>query len=280
MKIKFLKAFKGDSILLSFSDSENTPRNILIDGGTSSTYFENKTRTNGDLYDVIETIRNNNQKIDLLILTHIDYDHIGGILKWFSKDKAAFNLIDKVWFNSGKTIAKHFESGENKELELSLEIFDDSFTSVKQGKVFEDYIEEHNIWDKKMILKGNNEEVNGVKIQILSPTNKKLEKLLNEFKKPKHNYFTSGAKSDWNISLSDFIKEENSKEYKFDEDDSIPNGSSIAIILSFNKKNYVFLGDSHPADIIGLSSVGRFVPFGCSSRSSCLLPPFHRHFTA
>nr|WP_315184445.1 MBL fold metallo-hydrolase [uncultured Flavobacterium sp.] len=250
MKVKILKAFKGDSILLSFADSENTKKNILIDGGTGSTYFENKTKTNGDLYDIIKTIRNNNQKIDLLILTHIDDDHIGGILKWFSKDKAAYELIDNVWFNSGKTIAKHFQSEENKELELSIEIFDDNFTSVKQGKVFEDYIEEHNIWDKKIILKGNNEELNGVKIQILSPTNIKLEKLLTEFKKPKHHYFTSGAESDWNISLSDFIKAEDSKEFKFDEDDSVPNGSSIAFILTYNKKNYVFLGDSHPTDII------------------------------
>jgi beta-lactamase superfamily II metal-dependent hydrolase len=249
MTIKFLKAYKGDSILLSFSNSENTTRNILIDGGTGST-FENKARNKGDLYYAIETLKNNNQKIDLLILTHIDDDHIGGILKWFSKDKAAYDLIDKVWFNSGKTIAKYFQSEENKELELSLEIFDDSFTSVKQGRVFEDYIEEHKIWDKKIILNGNNEELNGVKIQILSPTNKKLEKLLTEFKKPKHNYFTSGVESDWCISLSDFIKEENSKEYKFDEDDSVPNGSSIAFILTFNEKSYVFLGDSHPTDII------------------------------
>lgn len=250
MKIHFFKAFKGDSILLSFLDSENILRNILIDGGTGSTYFENKTRTNGDLYNIIKTIRDNNQKIDLLILTHIDDDHIGGILKWFSKDKSAYELIDKVWFNSGKTIAKYFQSEENKELELSVEDFDDSFTSVKQGQAFEDYIEENNIWNKKIIIKGNSEEVYGVKIQILSPTNKKLEKLLTEFKKPKHNYFTSGTESDWNISLSDFITEESSEGYKFDEDDSVSNGSSIAFILTFNEKNYVFLGDSHPTDII------------------------------
>ena len=52
MKIKILKAFKGDSMLLSFSDSEKLGRNILIDGGTGSTYFENRTRKNGDLYDL------------------------------------------------------------------------------------------------------------------------------------------------------------------------------------------------------------------------------------
>lgn len=52
MKIKILKAFKRDSMLLSFSDSEKLGRNILIDGGTGSTYFENRTRKNGDLYDL------------------------------------------------------------------------------------------------------------------------------------------------------------------------------------------------------------------------------------
>ncbi|MCK0125838.1 MBL fold metallo-hydrolase [Gelidibacter sp. F2691] len=250
MKVKFLKAYKGDSILLSFSDLENTQRNILIDSGTGSTYFENKTKTKGDLYNTIETIKNNNQKIDLLIITHIDDDHIGGVLRWFSKDKAACDLIDKVWFNSGKTIAKHFQSEENKELEVNFEIFDDSLTSVRQAKVFEDYIEENNIWDKKVILKGTIEELNGVKIQILSPTNEKLIKLLKEFKKPEHDYFTSGGELDWKIPLSEFIKEEISNKYKFDEDDSVPNGSSIAFILTFNEKNYVFLGDSHPTDII------------------------------
>jgi beta-lactamase superfamily II metal-dependent hydrolase len=250
MTIKFLKAFKGDSILLSFIDDKNIERNILIDGGTGSTYYENKSRKNGDLYHLIETIKTNEQKIDLLILTHIDDDHIGGILRWFSKDKTAFNLIDKVWFNSGKIISEYLKVKENEELEVELDNFEDEFTSVPQAKKFEDYLIENNIWDKRIILKGNIEEVNGVKIQILSPTNEKLEKLLSEFKKPKYDYFTVGNESDWNIPLKEFITEENSNEYKFDEDDSIPNGSSIAFILTLNEKKYIFLGDSHPTDIL------------------------------
>jgi beta-lactamase superfamily II metal-dependent hydrolase len=250
MKITFLKANKGDSIHLSFSDNDEIERNILIDGGTGSTYYDNKLRENGALYHLIETIKTNDKKIDLLVLTHIDDDHIGGILRWFSKDKTAFNLIDKVWFNSGKTIADYLKFKENEELEVTLDIFEDEFTSVRQAKKFEDYLIENNIWDKKIILKGNVEEVNGVKIQILSPTNKKLEKLLSEFKKTKHNYFTGGTESDWSIPLCDFITEENSNGYKFDEDNTIPNGSSIAFVLTFNGKNYVFLGDSHPTDII------------------------------
>lgn len=38
MKVKFLPAFNGDSILITFMDNENQERNILIDGGTPKTY--------------------------------------------------------------------------------------------------------------------------------------------------------------------------------------------------------------------------------------------------
>ena len=85
--------------------SRNIPRNIIIDGGIGDTY-ENRLKRKGDLFDIIEHIRRNEQKIDLLILTHFDDDHIGGLLRWLNKDKEAPTLIKKVWFNSGKEIAK------------------------------------------------------------------------------------------------------------------------------------------------------------------------------
>ena len=69
MKVKFLKADNGDSILLSFKDDTGNKKNILIDGGMPKTYFGNGKY--GDLYDTIEDIKRKNEKIDLLILTHI-----------------------------------------------------------------------------------------------------------------------------------------------------------------------------------------------------------------
>ncbi len=38
MKIKFLQAVNGDSIWVSFQNGEGLHKNILIDGGTSTTY--------------------------------------------------------------------------------------------------------------------------------------------------------------------------------------------------------------------------------------------------
>lgn len=103
MKIKFLKALNGDATLISFKEGEQS-RNILIDGGMPATYIQkgrNGKFEYGELKDIIDIIRERDERIDLLILTHVDDDHIGGVLKWFEKDKDAHKLIEKVWFNSG-----------------------------------------------------------------------------------------------------------------------------------------------------------------------------------
>ncbi len=93
MKIKFLQAFNGDSIWISFSENGD-PKNIIIDGGVGDTY-ENNLRKKGELFDVIEHIKGCNENVDLLVLTHFDDDHIGGLLRWFNRDKDALRLIKK-----------------------------------------------------------------------------------------------------------------------------------------------------------------------------------------
>jgi glyoxylase-like metal-dependent hydrolase (beta-lactamase superfamily II) len=121
MRIKVLKAFNGDSSLVSFNDIDGVSRNILIDGGIGESYVQAKGPKGkpvfGDLKNCIDEIKRAEQYIDLLILTHIDDDHIGGILKWFSYDEAVPSLVKEVWFNSGGLIAEYFKEKENKELE-------------------------------------------------------------------------------------------------------------------------------------------------------------------
>lgn len=249
MEIKFLKAANGDSILISFRDTDGDPRNILIDGGMPQTYYNSGLNINGDLYHTIEDIKTKVESIDLLVLTHIDEDHIGGILKWIDFDEEAHQLIKKVWFNSGKTIAKYFNERENEDLNLYLDIFSTTETSVRQGKNFEEYIEFHNIWDREIIKSGKIANYKGLIINILSPNDLLLEKLQKEYKKPKHKYYTDGSENDWSNHILDFINQEEKTNFKFKKDSSVTNGSSIAILLTFNKKNFLFLADSHP-DVI------------------------------
>jgi beta-lactamase superfamily II metal-dependent hydrolase len=255
MKIKFLQAFNGDSIWISFLGNESLC-NIIIDGGIGDTY-QDKLRRTGELYEILNSIRDKKQNIDLLVLTHFDDDHIGGILRWLNQDKEASKLIKKVWFNSGKEIAKELATGENKDLNIEIkEDKDDFFTSPKQGIKFEEYLSKNYLWDGKLIKQGDGINLGELKFKILSPDMENLKELLELYEKEK-DYFTSGSDFDFTTPLKDFIEEESTPEFKFKEDKSVPNGNSIAFIMEYRDKKFLFLGDAHPSIVIeGLKKFG------------------------
>ncbi|MES2560406.1 MAG: MBL fold metallo-hydrolase [Bacteroidota bacterium] len=247
MKIKFLKAFNGDAILISFKERGET-RNILIDGGMPASYLQkgkNGKPEYGELKETVDKIRENNEKIDLLVLTHVDDDHIGGVLKWFEKDKEAHKIIGQVWFNSGRLISEYFD--EQEIAENLLEIPDEStLTSIGQGVKFEDYIEENGIWDRSIVVALEYFEYLGIKFKILSPSTDKLKLLLGKWEKEEpESLDTSADKNDYELSLREHIAKD-----KFKEDPAVHNGSSIAFIMTFEKKNFVFLADAHPTVVL------------------------------
>lgn len=186
-----------------------------------------------------------------MVLTHFDDDHIGGILKWLNKDKEAFKLIKEVWFNSGQEIAAFLSKPENEELTIKGAFGKaTTYTSVSQGITFEEYLYKHNICNEELIIQGKELERFGAKFRFLSPNKKCLEGLLKLYEKEK-DYFTRGSReSDFDILLKEFISEENEDTSKFEEDTSVANGSSIAFILEYEGKNYLFLADAYSSVII------------------------------
>ena len=61
MKIKYLKAGTGDCIIINHNS-----KNIIIDGGNESTY----------LISEYNEIKSRDEKVDFIIITHHDDDHI------------------------------------------------------------------------------------------------------------------------------------------------------------------------------------------------------------
>lgn len=248
MKIKFLKAFNGDSILISFKEGKKS-RNIIIDGGMPASYIQkgkNGKPEYGELKKAVDSIRERNEKIDLLILTHVDDDHIGGVLKWFEKDEDAYKLVGKVWFNSGRLISEYFDEEENKDNLLTLNPDETTLTSIGQGVKFEDYIETKGIWDRSIVIALEYLEYLGIKFKVLSPSPDKLKLLLGKWEKEApESLDTSADKNDYDSTLTEHIASD-----KFKEDPAIHNGSSIAFILTFEKKNFVFLADAHPTVVV------------------------------
>ena len=93
LNIKALKALNGDCIIISYGEKEK--HNILIDGGQGKIGFR-------QLCTYVDNENKTGNKIDLLILTHIDSDHIDGILRLLSQKTFDFSLIDEIWFDFGQ----------------------------------------------------------------------------------------------------------------------------------------------------------------------------------
>jgi beta-lactamase superfamily II metal-dependent hydrolase len=251
MNVKFLKAGNGDAIFCSFNDEQGIKRNILIDGGVTATYQDMGTNKTGELKTLIESLKATDQQIDLLILTHIDNDHICGLLKWFAVDEQAPGMIKNAWFNSAGLIAKYFDESENPQLLVELNIFQSGFTGVEEAISFEKYLNSHDYWNQKLIMTGTELKQDGITIQVLSPNKTQLKSLSKLFP---DDYFeeayTGKAAKDWDTDLQVLVQEEAEGNIKFIADKSPKNGSSIAFILTVNKKHFLFLADAHPGQVV------------------------------
>jgi beta-lactamase superfamily II metal-dependent hydrolase len=239
LKIKSLKAYQGDSILISFSDKDNgTTRNILIDGGPEITYSkEPKT-----LKNEIGQIKEKNENIDLLVITHIDDDHIGGILSMFEDKDNNKDFIKEVWFNSGGLISSHFGSDIGAKRDCRLTLNGNKYLSAQQGVSLENSLKKLNCWEQQVIFSGSNPVIfYGSIIRILSPNEEGLKELNDKWEKECKDTFLSGKSRDYKYSISELI------ERPFKEDSSVPNRSSISFLFEYRGKKILMLGDSLPS---------------------------------
>lgn len=96
LKLKMYSAKNGDAFLVQASGS-----NVLIDAGYASTF-------NDHILDDLRQISSAGQAVDLLICTHIDNDHIGGLLEFLSSNgpQGARNIVEvkDVWHNSLRSL--------------------------------------------------------------------------------------------------------------------------------------------------------------------------------
>ena len=88
-RMTMLPAQQGDSLWVEYGP-DDSPFRILIDAGTPPTERAVRER----ILDLPEDRR----RIELVIVTHIDTDHIGGVLKLLSAPPEGLDVGD-VWFN-------------------------------------------------------------------------------------------------------------------------------------------------------------------------------------
>lgn len=197
LEINMFEAGNGDSFLIRCIGDNIT--NVLIDFGYSNTY---KRHIEKNLINMDK----NKEKIDLIIVTHIDQDHISGGIRFFEDngfaDAPKIIEVGEVWHNSYRHLEmveteKMLTDKERKHLvENSIVIEQNregnvTDTSGKQGSRlaanlnYNGYNWNSSFGGQAISYRGKepiyiNEEV---KVTVLSPSIKELENLKKEWKK-------------------------------------------------------------------------------------------------
>jgi len=237
IRFEFFEAGCGDSILVSTSEGTN----ILIDGGVKDTYFKS-------LMAKFEEFKNEDKKLDLVILSHYDDDHIAGLLELLDfekrdifKDEDYDPLIKEVWSNS-------FEGAEWFDKVSKYDT-----TSASQNDTFTQFMQDikHKV-DYKDYISINYEKVlekNDIQFILLSPDNTKVKDLYRQENDNTSGEITTQTYSkDADKSMVDLARKSLKKNRGFKKESGEKrkeNGASIAFILIYQNKKYLFLADAH-----------------------------------
>ncbi|NQZ92060.1 MAG: MBL fold metallo-hydrolase [Moritella sp.] len=242
--VRVLEANHGDCILVSHEGASGTV-NILIDGGTSTTFkYGPRQRYDGALCKVLDELKNKGQHIDLAVLTHIDDDHIHGLIKAFEIPDYLSGLVKSIWFNSSRLITQYFKESEIPENNIILT--DDSpQTSVRQGKELEALLDEIGCERAPLIEAGQVHKVGPFDLTVLSPSKNQLERLLHKWPSDDKSGATAAHDNDYQLSLKEIWEAD-----EFESDSSPYNGSSIAFILEVDNRRMLFLGDAHDQVVV------------------------------
>lgn len=228
-EFNILPAYNGDSILIKTYDEKSNEFIILIDGGTPSTFEYS-------LKKKLKTLT----RINLLVLTHIDSDHIGGLINFFKNNIIENIEICEIWYNQPDLVLYNQKS--DKAL-ISVPQAEDWKTLIKQKK--------SDVLIKEITTENGIININGLEFTILSPTkaikNKLYEVWLKEKNKPKK----VALKSLISISTSDYSKsfdELNKIDFKPEKsiNNDIYNASSISFKLKCPDISFLLLADSRP----------------------------------
>lgn len=228
----------GDCLLLSYG-TEAKLRHILIDGGRRGAYVH--------LRPAMEEIARRGEAIDLHVLTHIDADHIEGMLALAEDDKIP--VVPKhVWYNG-------FD--QMKRLPTKLAPFGE-----KQGDDYSAALAKLG-WPVNALFGGkaisvegapDPFEYEGLKITLVSPNNAHLQTMRARWRQWRTEKAANRSAERLAVGLQamgrqpmpDRLDVATLAAKPENVDPEAPNGSSIAFVAEFAGKRVLLAGDAHP----------------------------------
>lgn len=258
-RIELLPARHGDCLLLSYGDAAR-PHRVLIDGGPIGAY--------GALSARLAALPEEQRELELLVITHVDGDHIEGCLKLLNHPELA--TFRDIWFNGWPHIAQELKEPPPAPRQAPSDEADSRQRSAMQGTEISVRIDGRQ-WNAAfegapVFVPATGplpvrELPGGLRLTLLSPTLDKLVKLRTAWSRALERaevdptneaalrarldgraaYRASGARlrptpdqmmSSAALALGPM-------------DDAVANGSSIAVIAEYAGRRLALLGDAH-----------------------------------
>ena len=277
--VHLVQAAEGDCLLLEYGSRER-PSLTLVDGGPSGTY-ENHLR------HVLENARLRDGTLDVAIVSHIDSDHIAGVVSLFDAWLAARGanqplsmVANSLWHNATSDAAGGAIEGRLREVIGRASI---GAGRLRTAEMIRASIAE----GRSLMLKAANLGVlrnkefpdemicvdtasgavkvsDSLTMRVVGPTWRQLDQLFEEW----NEWLTENA-----AALA--VGEPKRIEQAARADRSVPNLSSIVLLAEVNGRKLLLTGDARGDHIVeGLEQIGALSPRG-TIKIDALKVPHH-----
>ena len=249
--IEMLPAQRGDSIWITYGTKEE-PHHVLVDAGPMNTI---KTLV-PELERRIKAIPGRKNRVELLVVTHIDADHIQGVVSLLS-DPRRVPLFRDVWFNGFQHHQPVLGALDAEQLSEALEQHPEHWNAAFAGEA-------------AMVPDDGPLPVidlpGGMRITLLAPDRKAMDKLVPVWEEAcRKAGITPGggapiepAAGGIRDELLGGFEPDLLATSRFSSDPSEANGAGIAFLAEFDGKRALLLADS-PVKLL-LRSLDRLGP--------------------
>lgn len=249
MRVEMLPALHGDCLFVEYGRGHTTQR-ALVDGGPMGSYEALARR--------LEAIPLGDRTFEMMVLTHVDTDHVDGLVKLFASGITRDLRIRDIWFNGWRHIRQYQtvlggKQGEYLSVLLDRKLQPNSWNEAFGGKAI-------------VVPRSGDlpvKQVGHMTVTLLSPTPSKLELMASAWTKDVGAAMTPGdSDAAWALllkqtryssgrtllgSTADF---DSLLQAQSRPDSAAANGSSIAFLaevgVGYERKSCLFLADAHP----------------------------------
>ena len=231
-RLDMLPGREGDCLILTYGD-ETRVRRVMVDTGRKSTW-----RSVGKRLAAVQA----EHEYELLIVSHVDRDHIAGVLSMLSDPKLQLTFND-IWFNGFQHLhdagIESFGPVQGEELSQLLSGMDGTWNKRFGGKSVElDRAQD------PLELEG------GLTLRLLSPDRAALRRLIDEWEDAcKAAGIVAGARARPPGPPAGFesfggpIDVDELAKTPFEPDGSKPNATSIAVLAEFAGRRVLLAAD-------------------------------------